>query len=578
MAYPISDVTRRVVYTGSAGVGPYSFTFEVLANTDIQVYKNTTLQTLTTNYTVTINANGTGSVTLVVAATGADTITIVGDRAIQRATDFVTGGDLFANTLNDEFDSLVIFAQQVDEKADRGLKAPVTDPTDVNMVLPVKASRASKYLAFDSNGNPVASSGTGTTVVSSVMEPVVSAASLSDARTNLGLASGATTTVASGATTTVGTMATQNASAVAITGGTIDNVNLSNTFGFKNRLINSAMVIDQRNAGASVTITTAEEFITDRWQFAPSASSKLTAQQSTTAPTGFNNSLLLTSSAATSVAAGDYYFLGQKIEGFNFTDCGWGTASAATITLSFWCRSSITGTYGGALVNSAQNRSYPFSYSISAANTWEQKTITVAGDTSGTWIGATNGVGVRLRLGFGIGSTYSGTAGAWAAANYMAPTSSTNWISTSGATFYITGVQLEKGSTATSFDYRPYGTELALCQRYYYKVITESAAAKQLAPNGFVDSTTTAFCWTQFPVEMRISATALEQTGTAANYQVRYTAGSTAICSSVPTFNTGNTWGARSVFTTAAVLTSGQAVGLQTAATAGIYLAWSAEL
>jgi len=157
MAYPISDVTRRVVYTGSAGVGPYSFTFEVLANTDIQVYKNTTLLTLTTNYTVTINANGTGSVTLVVAATGADTITIVGDRAIQRATDFVTGGDLFANTLNDEFDSLVIFAQQVDEKADRGLKAPVTDPTDVNMVLPVKASRKGKVLAFDSTtGDPVA--------------------------------------------------------------------------------------------------------------------------------------------------------------------------------------------------------------------------------------------------------------------------------------------------------------------------------------------------------------------------------------------------------------------------------------
>jgi hypothetical protein len=129
----------------------------VLANTDIQVYKNTTLLTLTTNYTVTINANGTGSVTLVVAATGADTITIVGDRAIQRATDFVTGGDLFANTLNDEFDSLVIFAQQVDEKADRGLKAPVTDPTDVNMVLPVKASRKGKVLAFDSTtGDPVA--------------------------------------------------------------------------------------------------------------------------------------------------------------------------------------------------------------------------------------------------------------------------------------------------------------------------------------------------------------------------------------------------------------------------------------
>jgi len=163
MAYPISDVTRRVVYTGSAGTGPYSFTFEILANTDILVYKNTTLLTLTTNYTVTINSNGTGYVTLTSAATSSDNITIVGDRAIQRATDFVTGGDLFANTLNDEFDSLVIFAQQVDEKADRSLKAPVTDPTDVNMVLPLKANRSNKYLGFDSDGNPVAVAGTSST-------------------------------------------------------------------------------------------------------------------------------------------------------------------------------------------------------------------------------------------------------------------------------------------------------------------------------------------------------------------------------------------------------------------------------
>lgn len=155
MAYPISDVTRRVVYSGSIGVGPYSFSFEVLANTDVAVYKNTTLLTLTTDYTVTINANGTGSVTLVSAATGSDTITLVGDRSIERATDFVTGGDLFANSLNDEFDSLVIFAQQVDEKSGRSIRAPVTDPTSINMVLPVASERANKYLGFDSNGNPL---------------------------------------------------------------------------------------------------------------------------------------------------------------------------------------------------------------------------------------------------------------------------------------------------------------------------------------------------------------------------------------------------------------------------------------
>jgi len=276
-------------------------------------------------------------------------------------------------------------------------------------------------------------------------------------------------------------------------------------FGFRNRIINGAMVIDQRNAGASVTITTAEQFITDRWQFAPSVSSKLTGQQSSVAPTGFSNSLLFTSSAATSVSASDYYFLQHKVEGFNFADMSWGTANAQTVTLSFWVRSSITGTYGGALVNSAQDRSYPFSYTISVANTWEQKTITVAGDTTGTWVVATNGTGVRLRFGLGVGSTYSGTANAWAASNLMSVTGATNWIGTSGATFYITGVQLEKGSTATSFDYRPYGTELALCQRYCFAYRPTGAYMPYLMAHGI--STTAARGLLKFPQTMRVYPT-----------------------------------------------------------------------
>jgi len=154
--YAITNVARRVVYTGSAGVGPYAFSFPVLVNTDIAVYKNTTLLTLTTDYTVSISSTtGTGSVTLVSAATGSDRITIVGARAIQRSTDFVTGGDFFANTLNTELDSEVIFVQQVAETAERSLRAPVTDPTTINMTLPLNTARANKTLAFDSDGNPI---------------------------------------------------------------------------------------------------------------------------------------------------------------------------------------------------------------------------------------------------------------------------------------------------------------------------------------------------------------------------------------------------------------------------------------
>jgi hypothetical protein len=230
------------------------------------------------------------------------------------------------------------------------------------------------------------------------------------------------------------------------------------------------MVIDQRNAGASVTPTTsAVGYAVDRTPCSVSQNSKLTVQQnagSVTPPTGFVNYLGVTSSSAYSILTSDFFNLAQNIEGFNVADLAWGTASAATVTLSFWVRSSLTGTFGGSLRNSAGNRSYPFSYTISTANTWEQKSITIAGDTSGTWL-TTNGTGITVSIGLGVGSTYSGTAGAWAGANYASATGATSVVGTNGATFYITGVQLEKGSTATSFDYRPYGTELQLCQRYY---------------------------------------------------------------------------------------------------------------
>jgi hypothetical protein len=199
------------------------------------------------------------------------------------------------------------------------------------------------------------------------------------------------------------------------------------------------------------------------------AASKYSVQQSTTAPAGFTNSMLVTSASAYSVGSGEAFGVAQFIEGFNAADLSWGTANAQAVTLSFWVRSSLTGTFGGVFQNSANNRSYPFSYSVSSANTYEQKTITIAGDTTGTWL-TTNGKGITLRFSLGAGSSISGTAGAWAAANYYSATGATSVVGTSGATFYITGVQLEKGSTATSFDYRPYGTELALCQRYYQQL------------------------------------------------------------------------------------------------------------
>jgi hypothetical protein len=242
-------------------------------------------------------------------------------------------------------------------------------------------------------------------------------------------------------------------------------------FAMRNRIINGAMVIDQRNAGASYSAVD-NGYSLDRWKSGSwdgsAQTGKYTVQQNAAAvtpPSGFTYYLGVTSSAATSITASAQYFVAQNIEGFNLADFGFGAANASTVTLSFWVRSSLTGTFGGALKNSAGNRAYPFTFTISVANTWEQKTITIAGDTTGTWL-TTNGIGMQVVFGLGVGSTFSGTASAWAASNFYSATGATSVVGTNGATFYITGVQLEKGSTATSFDYRPYGTELALCQRY----------------------------------------------------------------------------------------------------------------
>jgi len=812
--FPISPVVRRVVYTGSAGTGPYAFTFEILAQTDIDVYVDATLKTLTTDYTVTINSNGTGAVNFVTAPGSTKRITIVGARDITRASDYVTGGDFTAASLNVELDQQTIFNQQNAEALGRAILAPVTDPDSINMVLPVQTSRAGKTLAFDSNGNPVvgedignyrgnwtvglalvvrdlvkdtttqnifrvntahtssgalplttnadsakfdlvvdaasaASSATAaaasasaasssasaastsasnastsaTNAASSASAASTSASNASTSATNAsnsatsasGSASTATTqasnastsatnasnsatsasnsastattqatnaatsasaastsatnaassasaastsasnastsaTNASNSASTATTQATNAASSatasansatsaaasaasaaalldnfddrylgakssdpaldndgnalaigalyfnttdgvmkvytasgwiaassasvatlatfefVATAGQTVFTGNdangsslsyvapaiivtlngvrlrpgddytatngtsltlvsaaalndelvvdafgsflVANTYtiaqadtnfqpksnaltsyaangvAMRNRIINGAMVIDQRNAGASVTPANTA-YTLDRFYAGLTQASKFTVQQnagSVTPPAGFTNYLGVTSSSSYSVLTGDTFYIGQSIEGFNVSDLEFGTANAKTVTISFWVRSSLTGTFGGSLTNTL-GRSYPFSYTISSANTWEYETITITGDTSGTWL-KTNGIGLTIWFGLGSGSTYSGTAGAWTSSTLVQPSGSTSVVGTNGATFYITGVQLEVGTQATSFEYRQYQQELALCQRYY-ETIGYGNDGGVLAPQGY---------------------------------------------------------------------------------------------
>jgi hypothetical protein len=247
----------------------------------------------------------------------------------------------------------------------------------------------------------------------------------------------------------------------------VANLNGGQLAGTRNRIINGDMRIDQRNNGAVVTLAVADAYTIDRWNAQEDTDGGMTAERSTTAPAGFIYSLLFTTTTAdTSLGATQSAWFRQHVEGFNVDDLAWGTANAKTITLSFWVRSSLTGTFGGSATNSAVNRSYPFTFTISSANTFEYKTITIPGDTTGTWL-ADAGRGITIFLGLGVGSTYSGTAATWAGAAYYSATGATSVVGTNGATFYITGVQLEPGTVATPFERRSYGQELALCQRYY---------------------------------------------------------------------------------------------------------------
>jgi hypothetical protein len=288
------------------------------------------------------------------------------------------------------------------------------------------------------------------------------------------------------------------------------------SLGFRNRIINGDCRIDQRNNGASVTISTGGSAIysLDRWVGVNATDGTFTIQRSTVAPAGFTNSLLATvTSTDASIGSTQAINIRQNIEGFNVADLGWGTANAQPITIGFWVRSSVTGQYGVSVNNSAYNRSYPSSFTINSANTYEYKTVTISGDTSGTWL-TDNGIGLVLQISLSVGSSLIGTANTWSSSFFYGVSGQVNWIGNSGATFYITGVQLEAGSVATPFERRDYGRELAMAQRYY---TTISSGDRQMYRNhGFDLSTVRDVKTFSLPVSMRatptlvVSATAVD--------------------------------------------------------------------
>ena len=299
---------------------------------------------------------------------------------------------------------------------------------------------------------------------------------------------------------------------------------LSNMAG-RNRIINGDMRIDQRNAGASVT--TSASYPVDRFKIA-FLQSTLTAQQSTVVPSGFTNSLQFTNGTGITPAAGETNGFWQSIEGFNISDLAQGTAGASSFTLSFWVRSSVAGKYAGRFFG-ATNSSYVFNYSISQVNTWEYKTVTIPGATTGTW-DTTNGTGLQLWFDLGSSSDFNTTADVWTSGNLTRTSDSVTWRATSGATFYITGVQLEAGSVATPFEHVDYGEMLRRCQRYC--VLLGGTDGETHVGAGLWYSTTATVYQMRLPVEMRAAPVLTNVSPTVA----MYTQGS-ALYGAAPTLN-----------------------------------------
>ena len=283
-----------------------------------------------------------------------------------------------------------------------------------------------------------------------------------------------------------------------------------------NRIINGAMTIDQRNAGAAVTVTGTTKFAADRFGLVrDTGAATCTGQQSSTVPNGeFTKSLLWTTTTGATAGVDDDCIIRQYVEGFNFANLGFGTATAQNFTLSFWVRSSVTGTYGVSFANSAADRCYMATYSITVANTWEFKTITVVGDTTGTWV-PDAGLGLRIFWDMGSGTSRSiAASSAWGSSYGTGLTGGVKIAANTGATFYITGVQLEAGSTASSFAHENYSDTLQKCLRFYEQ-IAKDGNNETLIGNGFgYANGTLVFQYYKYNVQKRVIPT-LSYTGAA---------------------------------------------------------------
>lgn len=486
---PVSYVGTGVI-TGLNTVNPFYDDSDLIVTKTVISTGVSTLMTITTDYTVTGGSGSAGTVTPTSAPTTDHRITIEVSIPYIQDADFEESGTFPAETLETALDKITIMAQQTSELSTRAIVVPASDGGSINVELPSSVSRASKYMYFDASGNVSVASGTEITPVSSAMEPVVGASTLALARTNMAVAGLGDNNTFTGTNTFVTQAAGDNSTKAATTAFVASAVGAAATW--RNRIINGDMSLDQEHEGSATTINAASNtYAIDQWYgYGQATDGVFTLQRlSSTPPAQFTHYLRATvTTADASIGATQRYFIGTPVEGTMVSDFDWGLSTAQPATLSFYVRSSRTGTFSGVVTEyAAASQNYTFNYTISSANTWERKTVTIAGPTSGTWNLGTSSGSLYVLLDLGSGSSLrTGTPNTWQGTQYMGTTGAVSLIDTLNATLDITGAQLELGSVATSFEYTATCKNLSLCQRSYFKTYDSGVAVGTASSAGQV--------------------------------------------------------------------------------------------
>ena len=505
----ITSAEPRIQLVATAGQTVFPYNFEIFDEDDLVVQQTvnatgvTTTLTIVTNYTVSgVGNDSGGNVTLTVGAAVSDVLTVFSDQAAERTSDFQQGGDFLAATVNTEFDTDINLIKQVQRDVDRAFTLKTEDITS-SIELPLEDDRKNKFLAFDGSGVPIAASATtGTAGVSTFWEPILLNSDAATSRSDLDSEQIATSLTA---VTTL-----QDADQFIFADASDSNnskkitkANLATALGSSainpNIIINGNMDIAQR--GASFVAAANNDMTLDRFLWTNSGTGVVTiTQDSASVPDGseFAQKVDVTT-ADTSLAATDQYTIGYFAEGKDTSVIKSGTSSAEAIVLTFYVRSTITGTYHVAFRNSANDRSYPASYTVDVADTWEQKTITLTADVTGTWLDGINTIGMRINFIVAVGSNKEGTANAWQAGSFFSAAGAANGMSSTSNSFHVTQVKLEIGSAATEFQLNPIADELILARRYYER-LTSLAVNEDVSPS-YNTSTTVAAGILNYQVE-----------------------------------------------------------------------------